>query len=96
MATAPTVNSSLFVPLGTLPPLEVIFGSSEAMRAIHLKVEKLAGANVPVLIQGESGTGKEILAKLIHKLSPWEEGPFVKVNCPAIPATLLESELFGY
>lgn len=96
MATAPTINSSLFVPLGTLPPLEVIFGTSEAMRAVHLKVEKLAGANVPVLIQGESGTGKEILAKLIHKLSPWVEGPFVKVNCPAIPATLLESELFGY
>ena len=96
MATAPTINSSLFVPLGTLPPLEVIFGGSEVMRAVRQKVEKLASANVPVLIQGESGTGKEILAKLIHKLSPWEEGPFVKVNCPAIPATLLESELFGY
>ena len=96
MATAASVNSSLFVPLGTLPPDEVIFGRSDAMRAIHQRVEKLAGANVPVLIQGESGTGKEILAKLIHKLSPWEDGPFVKVNCPAIPATLLESELFGY
>ncbi len=96
MATAASVNSSLFVPLGTLPPHEVIFGTSEVMRAVHLKVEKLASANVPVLIQGESGTGKEVLAKLIHKLSPWEDGPFVKVNCPAIPATLLESELFGY
>ncbi|MFB3921494.1 MAG: sigma-54 interaction domain-containing protein [Terriglobia bacterium] len=96
MATAPAINSTLFVPLGTLPPPEVIFGGSDAMRAVHQKVEKLAGANVPVLIQGESGTGKEVIAKLIHKLSPWEEGPFVKVNCPAIPATLLESELFGY
>jgi two-component system response regulator AtoC len=66
------------------------------MRAVQQKVEKLAGMNVPVLIHGESGTGKEILAKLIHKLSPWQEGPFVKVNCPAIPGSLLESELFGY
>jgi len=96
MATATSINSSLFVPIGILPPDEVIFGSSEAMKVIRNKVEKLASANVPVLIQGESGTGKEILAKLIHKLSPWEDGPFVKVNCPAIPATLLESELFGY
>lgn len=79
-----------------LPPDAVIFGRSEAMRLIRNKIEKMAGSNVPVLIQGESGTGKEIVAKLIHCLSPWEAGPFVKVNCPAIPATLLESELFGY
>ena len=63
---------------------------------VRQKVEKLAATNVPVLIQGESGTGKEVIAKLIHRLSPWQDGPFVKVNCPAIPGTLLESELFGY
>ncbi|MFB3916884.1 MAG: sigma-54 interaction domain-containing protein [Terriglobales bacterium] len=79
-----------------LPPEAVIFGRSEIMRLVRHKIEKLAGSNVPVLIQGESGTGKEIIAKLIHCFSPWETGPFVKVNCPAIPATLLESELFGY
>jgi two-component system response regulator AtoC len=90
------VSSSLLVPIGALPPEDVIFGHSEVMRSVQQKVEKLAGTNVPVLIQGESGTGKEILAKLIHKRSPWQEGPFVKVNCPAIPGTLLESELFGY
>jgi two-component system response regulator AtoC len=48
------------------------------------------------LIQGESGTGKEVIARMIHFCSPWQAGPFVKVNCPAIPGTLLESELFGY
>src|SRR5229473_2291816 len=55
-----------------------------------------AGPNVPVLIHGESGTGKEVIARLIHARSPWGSGPFVKVNCPAIPGTLVESELFGY
>ncbi len=59
-------------------------------------MDKVASANVPVLIQGESGTGKDIIARMIHGLSPWRNGPFVKVNCPAIPGTLLESELFGY
>jgi two-component system response regulator AtoC len=49
-----------------------------------------------VLIQGESGTGKDIIARMIHANSPWKTGPWVKVNCPAIPGTLLESELFGY
>jgi two-component system response regulator AtoC len=79
-----------------LPPDEVIFGQSEAMWAIRQRVEKLSGANIPVLIQGESGTGKELIARLIHLHSPWASGPLVKVNCPAIPGTLLESELFGY
>jgi two-component system, NtrC family, response regulator AtoC len=51
---------------------------------------------VPVLIQGESGTGKDIIARMVHANSPWRTGPWVKVNCPAIPGTLLESELFGY
>ena len=79
-----------------LPPEAVIFGQSPAMQAVRQKVEKVAGTNVPVLLQGESGTGKEILARLIHARSPWNSGLFVKVNCAAIPGTLLESELFGY
>jgi len=77
-------------------PDAVVFGHSEIMRAVRQKVEKVAGANVPVLIHGESGTGKEVIARLIHARSPWGSGPFVKVNCPAIPGTLVESELFGY
>jgi two-component system, NtrC family, response regulator AtoC len=83
-------------PVGELPPEAIIFGRSEAMGEVRLKLEKLADTSVPVLIQGESGTGKEIIARLLHQRSPWSCGPFVKVNCPAIPGTLVESELFGY
>lgn len=79
-----------------LPPDEVIFGLSAVMAAVRQRVEKVAAARIPVLIQGESGTGKEIIAKLIHRRSDDSQQPFVKVNCPAIPGTLLESELFGY
>lgn len=79
-----------------LPPDEVIFGSSPAMGCIRKKLEKAARTNIAILLRGQSGTGKEILAKLIHSRSPWAGGPFVKVNCPAIPGSLVESELFGY
>jgi two-component system response regulator AtoC len=79
-----------------MPPEAIVFGRSEAMQAVRDRLVKLAGANVPVLIQGESGTGKDIVARMIHANSPWRTGPWVKVNCPAIPGTLLESELFGY
>jgi two-component system response regulator AtoC len=88
--------SALIQPLGEMPPDSVVFGSTEAMRALRERLSKIAGANVPVLIQGESGTGKDIIARMIHIASPWKTGPWVKVNCPAIPGTLLESELFGY
>ncbi len=66
------------------------------MMAIRERVEKIAAANVPVLLEGESGIGKDILARYLHLRSPWSSGPFVKVNCPAVPGTLIESELFGY
>jgi two-component system, NtrC family, response regulator AtoC len=90
-ATSPTLNVK-----GNTPPDIVVFGHTASMLAVQQRLEKVAAANVPILIQGESGTGKEIIAKLIHQLSPWGDGPFVKVNCPAIPGTLIESELFGY
>lgn len=96
MSTITELESALVSPVGTLPPESVIYGRSQPMQAARQKVEKVAGTHLPVLIHGESGTGKEIFAKLLHRLSPWNDGPFVKVNCPAIPATLLESELFGY
>ncbi len=66
------------------------------MRAVRLKIERVAPTNVPVLIQGESGCGKDIIARLLHELSPIADGPMIKVNCPAIPVTLIETELFGY
>jgi len=79
-----------------MPPDNVVFGCSQAMRSLRDKLHRVAATNIPVLICGESGTGKELFAKLVHRLSPWRNGPFVKVNCAAIPGTLLESELFGH
>jgi two-component system response regulator AtoC len=79
-----------------LPPIEVIFGRSPLMAAAREKLERVAETTVPVLIQGESGTGKEIFAKLLHRNSSRSKGAWVKVACPAIPHTLIESELFGY
>lgn len=93
--TASPVNS-LVQSLGETPPEAIVFGQSEVMRSVRERLAKVASANVPVLIQGESGTGKDIIARMVHTLSPWKTGPYVKVNCPAIPGTLLESELFGY
>jgi two-component system, NtrC family, response regulator AtoC len=70
--------------------------ASPAMRKIREQVTQVANVNVPVLMVGESGTGKEVVARLIHKLSPRAHCTFLKVNCAALPADLLESELFGY
>ena len=79
-----------------LPPDSIIFGGSEYMHDVQLKIDRIANTVVPVLIRGESGTGKEVIAKLLHQRSGRKHGPFVKINCPAIPGTLVESELFGY
>jgi len=96
MAFTASPGSSYLLSDSDLPPDEVIFGSSPAMEAVRLSVDMAATANIPVLLQGESGTGKEVLARYIHLRSPWGNGAFVKVNCPAIPGSLLESEMFGY
>ena len=94
--TATNSVSSLVQSIGEIPPESILFGRSEVMQNLRERLDKVACANVPVLIQGESGTGKDIIARMIHARSPWRSGPYVKVNCPAIPGTLLESELFGY
>jgi two-component system, NtrC family, response regulator AtoC len=79
-----------------LPPESVIFGKSPAMKRVRRELDLVAMSDVPVLIQGPSGIGKEIIARLIHRSSAYANGPYQKVNCPAIPDALLESELFGY
>ena len=75
---------------------EEIIGESPALRKALGQVELAAPANTTVLLQGETGTGKELFARAIHNLSPRQDRTFVKVNCAAIPAGLLESELFGH
>lgn len=79
-----------------LPPADIVFGQSPLMAAARDKLERVADTSIPVLLQGESGTGKEIFARLLHTYSRRSSFPWVKVNCPAIPHSLIESELFGY
>ena len=78
------------------PALERIVGQSGGMQQVRTLVQKVARSMAPVLVQGESGTGKELVARAIHDCSPRGTGPFVAVNCGAIPETLLEAEFFGY
>jgi len=73
-----------------------IIGVSPAMQRVYEIIEKVAEHDVTVLITGESGTGKELVAHALHYHGPRKEMPFIKLNCAAIPGTLLESELFGY
>jgi len=82
--------------LNSRAPLYVRMGPSHAVKTLVQHVQKVAPTTFTVLIEGESGTGKELVAGAIHDLSQVKEGPFVAVDCGAIPETLIESELFGY
>src|SRR6058998_2173685 len=73
-----------------------LLDGSAAMRAIRGMVENIADTDAAVLLRGESGVGKDLVARAIHARSVRHHGPFVRVNCAAIPSGLLESELFGY
>jgi two-component system response regulator AtoC len=75
---------------------DIFFGTDPQMRALRQSLPCVAGSDVPILIQGETGTGKEVIARQVHALSPRAAGPFIKLNCAAVPSELLESELFGY
>ncbi|MDQ0287328.1 two-component system response regulator AtoC [Desulfofundulus luciae] len=76
--------------------METMIGQSPAMQAVYKNIGRVAASNVTVLIQGESGTGKELVARAIHNNSSRRDGPFIKINCAAIPENLMESELFGH
>ncbi len=76
--------------------LSDIVGTSPAMQELYRMIERIADTDSTILIEGESGTGKELIARAIHQKSRRREGPFIPINCGAIPETLLESELFGY
>ena len=90
-APAPTTTEA-DIPIGS-PRL---IGSSSRMSALRQTIAKVSRSQAPVHITGESGTGKELVARLIHALGPRKEGPFVPVNCGAIPGELMESEFFGH
>jgi two-component system response regulator AtoC len=77
-------------------PAPVLIGNSPKILAVLTMVRRMAGVRAGVLVGGESGTGKELVAQALHDQSPWRAGPFVAVNCGAIPAGLIESELFGH
>lgn len=78
------------------PEFDDIIHRSEVMQRVILKARRIAPRSIPVLIEGESGTGKELFARAIHDASPRKDKPFMAINCGAIPAELVESELFGH
>jgi two-component system response regulator AtoC len=83
-------------PSDPVEPLTDFIGASANIVALLAKVRRFAPVPSAVLIGGESGTGKELIARALHALSPWRRGPFVPLNCGAIPGGLIESELFGH
>jgi len=84
---------------GAIPgqrPATSLLGVSQSINGVIDQVRLVAGSRIPVLVLGETGTGKELVARAVHQQSPRASGPFVAVNCSALPDTLLESELFGF
>jgi two-component system repressor protein LuxO len=78
------------------PGFQGFIGSSPVMQAVYKSIEQAASSRATVFVTGESGTGKEVAASAIHRLSPRAQGPFVALNCAAIPKDLIESEVFGH
>ncbi len=89
-------NIALRAQLGQAPWFEEIVGDSPALRRVLDAVEQVAATDATVLITGETGTGKELIVRALHRRSPRARGPLIKVNCAAVPDTLLASELFGH
>jgi DNA-binding NtrC family response regulator len=89
-------NRALKSDIARAYPVSGIIGSSDAMAEVFARVDKVAPTDVTVLIVGESGTGKELVARALHERSARSEAPMITMNCAAIPANLVESELFGH
>jgi hydrogenase-4 transcriptional activator len=95
-ASAEADNAALLARLGRKELIEEIVGADGGLRNAMERVSQVARSDVPVLLLGETGSGKEVLARAIHDRSPRGDGPFLRVNCGAIPADLADSELFGH
>src|SRR5690349_10122380 len=80
---------------GSPPPQQVVFGVTPRMLTVQKQIQGIKNTDLPVLIEGENGTGKEIIAYMIHVASRSSNRPFVKLNCSSMPASSIESELFG-
>jgi len=89
-------NRSLLSRLGRQDISDSVVGAETGLRTVMERVELVASSDAPVLILGETGSGKEVVARAIHKRSPRADGPFLRVNCGAIPPELIDSELFGH
>ena len=95
-AAAEADKSSLLTRLGRKDLTDTVVGADTGMRGVMERVELVARSDVPVLVLGETGTGKELVARLIHTRSSRHSGPFLRVNCGAIPSELIDSQLFGH
>jgi DNA-binding NtrC family response regulator len=95
-APKPKVPANLAASAGEDQQFSAIIGASHAIQTIFQQIRTLQDSTITVLIQGESGTGKELIARALHQTSQRRHGPFVALNCGAIPASLMESELFGH
>ena len=95
-AAAEADKRSLLTRLGRKELADTIVGADSGLAAVMQRVKLVARSNASVLILGETGTGKELIARAIHRQSPRRDGPFIRVNCGAIPAELIDSQLFGH
>ncbi|MGA2064456.1 MAG: sigma-54 dependent transcriptional regulator [Thermoguttaceae bacterium] len=95
-AAAEADKQSLLKRLGRKELTDTIVGASSGLRHVIERVELVARSDAPVLILGETGTGKEVIARMIHSQSPRSGGPFLRVNCGAVPPELIDSQLFGH